>query len=142
MAVLEGADRHLTDLALAARFGGATATTVLAARTILATPAEKSAAFRATGAAIVDLESGAVARVAARHALPFTVLRAICDPASFALPPLALTALDQAGRITPWRVAASLLRHPAQLPTLLALARHAARARARLSRLTSESPHP
>jgi adenosylhomocysteine nucleosidase len=141
-AVLEGATRTQTNPALSARFGGPTHATALATRAILATPAEKHAAFRATGAAIVDLESGAVARVATRHALPFAVIRAICDPAAFALPPLALTALDPAGRITPSRVLSSLLRHPAQLPALLALARHAARARARLSRLTSESPHP
>jgi len=119
----------------AARFGSPMPLHALSANTILATPTAKQAAHAATGAAIVDLESGAVARVAARHTLPFLVIRAVCDPADRALPPLALTALDAGGRITPARVLASLLRHPGQIPALLALARDAARARATLARL-------
>ena len=70
-----------------------------------------------------------MARVAARHHLPFAVLRAICDPAERDLPPAALVALDQAGAIGLWRVLVSLARAPQQLPGLLALARDAAAAR-------------
>lgn len=104
----------------------------LAARCILATPAEKHAAHTATGAAIVDLESGAVALVAIRHTLPFAVLRAVSDPATRTLPPAALVALDSHGRIALGPLLASLLRHPGQLPDLIALARDTARARATL----------
>ncbi len=129
-----------TDPALAARFGHLMPLRALSAATILATLDAKRDARAATGAAIVDLESGAVARVAARHGLPFAVVRAVCDPAGFALPPLALTALDATGRICARRILASLLRHPGQIPALLALARHAASARAALSHLTSK-PH-
>jgi len=111
----------------------------LAAGGILATPAEKAAAREATFAAIVDLESGAVARVAARHGLPFAAVRAVCDPAGFALPPLALDALDHGGRISPWRVLRSVLRRPGQIPALVALSGHAAEARSALARLTSKS---
>jgi len=96
---------------------------------IVATAADKRALFLATGACALDLESGAVARVAARHHLPFAVLRAICDPAERYLPPAALVALDQAGAIGLWRVLVSLARAPQQLPGLLALARDAAAAR-------------
>ncbi len=49
--------------------------------TIVVTREEKARLFAATGAVACDMESGAVARVAARHGLPFAVLRAICDPA-------------------------------------------------------------
>ncbi len=91
-----------------------------------------------TGAAAVDLESGAVAGVAARHRLPFAVLRAVCDPSWRSLPAAALVALNRRGTIDGPRVLASIARHPGQLPALLALARDAARARAALVRRVRE----
>ena len=140
--VMEGGQRYRTDYALCARFGGQAPLRALAAPSILATQQEQRAAHDATLAVIVDLESGAVARVAARHGLPFTAVRAVCDPAGFALPPLALEALDAGGRIGPWRVLRSVLRRPGQIPALLALSGHAAEARAALRRLTSKSRAP
>jgi adenosylhomocysteine nucleosidase len=80
----------------------------------------------------VDMESGAVAAVAAAHGLAFAVLRAICDPAARDLPPAALAALDAGGAIMALRVGASVLRDPAQIPALFKLAADAARARAAL----------
>ena len=74
--------------------------------------AEKRRLHQRTGAAAVDLESGAVARVAAARGVPFAVLRAICDPAERALPPAALAALDARGAIGVWRVVASLVARP------------------------------
>lgn len=127
-----------TDPSLNALIGGCTARALLAAERIAVTAAEKSALFSATGAEAVDLESGAVAAVAARHGLPFAVLRAVCDPAAFSLPPVALLALDAGGAIRPGRVAASLLARPGQLPALIALARAAAKARAALVRRVAE----
>jgi len=91
---MEAGRRYRTDYALCARFGGQAPVRALAAQAILATPEQKVQAYRATYSVIVDLESGAVARVAARHGLPFAAVRAVCDPAGFALPPLALEALD------------------------------------------------
>jgi hypothetical protein len=82
----------------------------------------------------VDIESGAVALVARRHRLPFGALRAICDPASRALPPVALAALHD-GSISGAQVARSLLRHPWQLPAVLRLANDARRARTALQTL-------
>jgi len=127
--VVEGDARFAVDAALAAWLGGVTAAAVLAGRVVLADATAKRAAWEATGAAIVDLESGPVARVAARHGMPFAVLRAVCDPAARSLPPAALAALGATGRIGPWHVAASVLRQPGQVPALLALAGDAARAR-------------
>jgi adenosylhomocysteine nucleosidase len=75
------------------------------------------------------MESGAVGAACARHGLPFAVLRAVCDPAGRSLPPAALAALDNAGRIGFLNVTASVILHPGQIPALLALARDAARAR-------------
>jgi len=140
--VMENGRRYRTDDALCARFGGQAPVRALAAPSVLATPQAKRAARDATHAVVVDLESGAVGRVAARHGLPFSAVRAVCDPAGFALPPLALEALDEDGRIGAWRVLRSVLRRPGQIPALLALALHAAAARAALRRLTSESRGP
>jgi adenosylhomocysteine nucleosidase len=75
------------------------------------------------------MESGAVARVAARHGLPFAVLRAICDPAERDLPPASLTALDDRGRIQPMALLRSLARNPAQIGALIRVGRDAALAR-------------
>lgn len=130
--VLDGTDQFATDEALAAALGGAGEEVLVAADRPVARRTAKRALFLATGAAMVDLESGAIARVAARHGLPFAVLRAVCDPATLDLPPLALVALDAGGRLRPWRMAASLAGRPGQIGGLLALARDAAAARAAL----------
>jgi len=118
-----------TDPDLVDALGGATCDMMLASKSIVATAAEKRALWTETGACAIDIESGAVGAVAARHGLPFAVLRAICDPAGRSLPPAALAALDKAGRIGFFAVTASVLRHPGQIPALLALAGDATRAR-------------
>ncbi|MDA8251572.1 MAG: hypothetical protein M0Z28_20720 [Rhodospirillales bacterium] len=130
--VLDGADDYATDPRLAAALGGWSCMALAAAAAPVASRAARQALFRASAAAGVDLESGAVARVAARHGLPFAVLRAVCDPATLNLPPLALLALDGDGRVRVGRMAASLLARPSQIAALLVLARAAATARAAL----------
>jgi adenosylhomocysteine nucleosidase len=114
---------------LLAWLGGPAAGPMLAGSEIAATATQKSALFGATRADAVDLESGAVARIAAAAGLPFAVLRAVTDVAGCDLPPAALAALDQAGAIGLARVIASVLRAPGQIPALLQLARDAGRAR-------------
>ena len=120
---------------------GTGAGSLLAANAILASAAEKHAAWQSTGALAADLESGAVARAAAAHSLPFAVLRAICDPAERTLPSAALSALDPEGRIRPLALARSLLRQPGQIGGLIALGREAALARtALLARVAATGP--
>jgi adenosylhomocysteine nucleosidase len=114
--------RFPTDAALSARLGGTTGHMVLGIDRIVAQTDAKHTLWQTTGAAAVDLESGAVARVATEHGVPFAVLRAICDPAERDLPPAALIALDQHGGIGLARVIGSVLAHPTQLPALFALA--------------------
>jgi adenosylhomocysteine nucleosidase len=118
-----------TDAALSQRLSDGVGGLLLGATDVVAGAAAKRALFAATGAAAVDLESGAVARIATEHGLPFAVLRAICDPAERNLPPAALIALDRHGAIGLARVLGSVLAHPAQVPGLLALAADAAAAR-------------
>jgi adenosylhomocysteine nucleosidase len=128
------ADRvYDTDPRVSARFG-ARGGTLLAGAAVVGDAAEKARLFARTGAVAVDLESGAVARVAARHGLPFAVLRAVCDPAHRTVPPAALVALNGHGAIGLLRVLASLMRQIGQAPALIALGRDAALARAALRR--------
>jgi adenosylhomocysteine nucleosidase len=118
-----------TDATLSRSLSDGVGGLLLGASDVVASTAAKRALFAATGAVAVDLESGAVARVAAEHGLPFAVLRAICDPAERDLPPAALIALDRHGAIGLARVLGSVLAHPAQVPALLALAADATAAR-------------
>lgn len=128
--LLMGADR-----ALAQWFGGLTGHVILAGSEIVADAATKRRLHTTTQAHAVDLESGAVARVAEAHALPFIVIRAICDPAQRDLPPAALLALNPNGAIGFRHVLRSVVAKPSQIPDLLALARDAAQARRALIRL-------
>jgi adenosylhomocysteine nucleosidase len=126
--VADGRDLR-TDAGVATWLGGATPHRLLGADAIAATAAEKRLLWERTGAVAIDLESGAVARVATALGLPFAVLRAICDPAERDLPPAALAALDQRGVVGLARVLGAVLADPRQVPALLALARDAAAAR-------------
>jgi adenosylhomocysteine nucleosidase len=62
----------------------------------LATPAAKSAAA-ARGVVAVDMESAAVAAVAARARVPFVALRVVVDTATDVLPPAAVAWVDARG---------------------------------------------
>ncbi len=107
---------------------------------VLASAAEKRRLFEATAAAAVDMESHAVARVAAASGVPFAVLRAVADPAERALPRTALGALDADGRLRGWRVVVSLATRPWETPGLIALALDARRAFAALRRGAAAAP--
>lgn len=101
---------------------------------VLATAEDKEILFGRTGALAVDLESAAVAETAARHALPFAVLRAVCDPASRSLPRAALVALDPDGRINGKAMVRELMQRPQDMVALVVLGSDAARARRALMR--------
>ena len=129
IAVVEAGRIRPTNAALAERLGGWTGGMLCAGSEIAMFADEKAALAKTTLCAAIDLESGAIARVAERHGIAFAVLRAICDPAWRDLPPVAGLALNDKGAVAILRVAASLVRQPGQLPGLIALARDAARAR-------------
>ncbi|HEY2132632.1 MAG TPA: hypothetical protein VGH36_06620 [Acetobacteraceae bacterium] len=139
-AVLEDGVRYRTDRALSDSFGGTNTALMFAGQEIVANSVAKRDLFLATGACAVDLESGAVARVAQRHDLPFAVLRAICDPAGRDLPPAALVALDAGGAIGLLRVLASVAGRPGQIAGLIRLARDAGLARQALMAVSRDIP--
>ena len=127
--VLTGSRLWPTDGGLNARLGGASAHVCLGLDHIAASSEEKLRLGRETGAALADMESGAVAMEAGRAGMPFAVIRAVCDSASRSLPPAALVGLDAQGRIALPRVLLSLSRAPWQAGALMRLARDAAMAR-------------
>lgn len=98
----------------------------------VATRAQKSALFHATGALAVDMESHHVAVIASRHNLPLLIIRAVADTAFDDIPEAALVGLNEEGRPAPGAVLRSLLTRPRQLPALI---RVAMRSRAAMSAL-------
>jgi adenosylhomocysteine nucleosidase len=116
------------------RLGAARRVTIAGVDRPLATAAAKRTLNAETGAVAADMESHVVARLAARHGLPFAVLRVVADPAERELPPAALAAMREDGGIGLPAVLGSLLKHPAQMPALFRLAADARAARAALLR--------
>jgi hopanoid-associated phosphorylase len=81
--------------------------------------AGKAALRSETGAAAVDMESHIAAAYAAEAGLPFAALRVIADPATRALPALAMTAIKPNGDIDLRKVLHGLARNPFALHALV-----------------------
>ncbi len=75
-------------------------------------PDQKASLFAETGAAAVDLESFAVARVAHDAGIPFLAVRAIADPAWRIVPDAAMRALRTDGRLNPLGALGGLVAKP------------------------------
>jgi len=87
----------------------------------------------------VDMESHRVARVAAEAGVAALAVRAVGDPADWALPMLATRALGADGRPKIGAVAAGLLRRPGDLGLLLRVKRDTEAALATLSAVADGS---
>jgi adenosylhomocysteine nucleosidase len=86
---------------------------------VIAAQAGKAALHLETGAAAVDMESHIAAAYAAEAGLPFAALRVISDPATRALPPLAMAAIKPNGDIDLRKVLRGLMRNPLTLHALV-----------------------
>ena len=80
---------------------------------------EKIDLANAIGACAVDMESGAVAEVAAAAGIPFIAVRAIIDPVQFSPPVALLSAAYPDGRVNPVRLIALLLKRSVHLSSLI-----------------------
>jgi adenosylhomocysteine nucleosidase len=134
--VTEDGRRHLVDADWQKRFVKAIGTSVPTAkgalfgsRDILTSVADKAAAYARTGAQAVDMESAAIALVAAQNRLPLLIVRVIVDTAADALPTSALAAIDEEGRTRPLALMLSLARRPADMTGLIHLGARFARAK-------------
>ncbi len=98
----------------------------------IASVAAKAAAFRATGAAAVDMESLAIAEIAAARGLPFIAVRVIVDTAGDSLP-RSILAASSGGPLRIWRLVGGLAAAPADVADLLRLMRRYRAARRALA---------
>ena len=96
--------------------------TLLTSEMAIASVADKAAAFRATGAVAVDMESAAVALIAATRRLPFVAVRVIVDTNEDALP-AAVVAAGGDGELKLSRLLLGLMRAPQDLGAVVRLAR-------------------
>lgn len=103
----------------------------------LAGRADKAALFAATGALAVDMESHAVAEVAARRSLPFLIVRAVADPAGQHIPRWLDGIIAADGRPHLAALAGGLAAHPADLATLIRLGIASRRGLATLRRVAA-----
>lgn len=97
-------------------------------------PIGKLRKFRKTGAVAVDMESHIAAEVATAHGLPFAVFRVVADPAHQKVPRAAIHGIRADGTLDALAVMRAMLRAPAEIAGLVAVARHTAVARLALTR--------
>ena len=97
-------------------------------------PIGKQRKFRRTGAVAVDMESHIAAAAATGHGLPFAVFRVVADPAHQKLPRAALGGMRDDGSLDRLAVMRAMLRAPAEIAGLIAVARHTLVARLALTR--------
>jgi adenosylhomocysteine nucleosidase len=104
-------------------------------------PAKKIALYEQSKAAGMDMESGALGRIAARIGVPFLILRVVMDTAADRLPASALAGISATGDANRIALLAKLLKRPGNLPAmwlLLRRFRQASRALRSACRLASE----
>jgi hypothetical protein len=95
------------------------------------TPEEKRALGQQSGAAAVDMEAGAIARLCHRRGVPFGCVRVILDDLRTPLSPQ-LVHLLSGGRVSPLRVLAAVARSPRLAGELWQLALRSQRAAGQL----------
>lgn len=105
-----------------ARLRRVAAGNLLTSTAVIDTVADKAAAFRDTGAVAADMESFAIAEVAASHGMPFIAVRVIVDTAEDVLPAAVVTANVQ-GRVSIGRLLRGLAAAPTDVVALLRLLR-------------------
>jgi len=96
--------------------------TLVTSDVVLTTEAAKRTLAARSGGCAVDMESGAIAAVAAEKGIPFLVIRAISDPVQFSPPAALMDALQPDGSVKPVSLLALLLKRSLSLNELLRLA--------------------
>lgn len=108
----------------------------------VAEPAKKRELYKTTAAAVVDMESHVVARVAAEHKLSFAAVRVVVDPAHRKIPPAALIGMRPDGRANVAAVVRDLIARPSQLTAFTRIALDAFAARSAMTRVRRRlGPH-
>lgn len=97
---------------------------------------EKTKLFQRTRACAVDMESAILAREAAKHNLPFIVVRVIHDPAAQAIPAAFSDIMRANGQIDPWKLVKGLMFNWPGFAELKKMSNNDAQARTNLEGLT------
>jgi adenosylhomocysteine nucleosidase len=145
-AIRENETVRATDAAwsrkLLGKIDGAIHAPILGVDDPVAEPAKKRELHRTTGAAVVDMESHTMARVASEHKLAFAALRVVVDPAHREVPPAALINMRPDGRANIWAVMRDLMMRPSQLRPMARVAADAFTARSAMNRVRRQlGPH-
>ncbi len=109
------------------------AATMLSVEQIVSSVEQKAELFQRHGAAMVDMESAALAALAARRGLPLTILRAVSDPADHALPAQTAEWVREDGTIDTKAAMMFLATHPWLAGRMMTLRRNAQAAAAALA---------
>ena len=116
---------------------------LVSTRTPVVSARDKRALAQNSGAQAVDMETAAVASIAAERGVPCVVVRAIADPLELALPGVVLAA--RGDRLLALEIPLRLVLHPRDFPALRTLARSFGAARRSLSgtaRYLASTPEP
>ena len=128
---------HARAAAALAASGAATEGRLVSSAAPVAGVAAKAQLRRASGARAVDMESHAIARVAAQAGVPFLALRVIIDEAGQELPAAVVAATGADGEVLTGRLLLALVRHPGAVLALWPLGRAYARANRALAALAT-----
>lgn len=130
--VVAGTERFATNAdwtrELTAQIPGSRLGVLAGSDTIVGSRTDKQRLHGETTAVAVDMESHVAAKVAREHALPFAALRVVSDSHRQSLPPAALVAMSQHGKIDVRAVLRSLAWRPTQIPALIRTAWEAEKA--------------
>jgi hopanoid-associated phosphorylase len=96
---------------------------LLTCRELIGSPADKASLWRRTAAVAVDMESVAIAEIAAENRLPFLAVRAVVDTAVDALPSVLIAAAGEGGRRGIGHLLGALVRAPGELSDFIRLFR-------------------
>lgn len=96
--------------------------TLATSQQILTSEAEKREFSAKNGACAVDMESGAIAEIAANAGIPFVAVRAITDPLEFSPPPTLMNAVYPDGSVNILHLLTLILCRSVDVSTLLRLA--------------------
>src|SRR5207244_3544619 len=111
---------------------------IITRSSIVSSPQEKAALFRETGALAVDMENAIVREIFARAGVPVVGVRAISDTAGQGLDPRVLQMMDDQGRARPIFIAASVLKRPTSIVSLVRLGKASKLAASNLGRAVRE----
>ncbi|BCG62606.1 MAG: adenosylhomocysteine nucleosidase [Methyloprofundus sp.] len=113
---------------------------ILESDTVISLAQDKTHQFQCSNALAVDMESAAIARIAAQTELPFIAIRSIVDSAQFDLPKAISYALNDDGIVAIPKLIKYLCLHPSELVALIQLGLHFKAASHTLKQLARQLP--